>query len=90
MKKSTTDKRPSLYHEQMAEKRSKGAMKVIDETRRIMIQFEDPEGEKVEQKFDLNLGTTHDELQELLNTILENKEKGEYSFFHKNVEIRKS
>ena len=89
MKKAATDKRPSLYHLEMAAKR-KGQIQKIDETRRIMLQFSDAEGEKVEQKYDLPLGTTHEELQELLNTILENKEKGEYTFFHKHVEIRKS
>ena len=70
--------------------KKKGQVQKIDESRRIMIQFSDPEGQKVEQKYDLALGTTHEELQELLNNILDNKEKEEYTFFHKHVEIRKS
>jgi len=68
----------------------KGGVLKIDENKRILIQFSDPEGLKVEEKYDLSLGTTQSDMQELLNTILENKDPQEYTFFHQHVEVRKS
>jgi ribosome assembly protein 4 len=81
--------RLSKYKQRMLDQK-KGQTKVIDENRRILIQFSDPDGNSVEQKYDLALGTTQEDLQVLMNQILENKSSEEYTFYHKHVEIRKS
>lgn len=57
---------------------------------RVIINFRDAKGVELNSKFDISLDTNIKELNELLNTTLnnDNSDNVKYSFFYNNYEIR--
>jgi len=53
----------------------------------ILIQFSDPDGNRSGSELDIPLGTSREQLGQLLNKILENEEENPYSFHVEDSEI---
>lgn len=54
---------------------------------RATIQFVSPQGEEVGGQLELDVGSTTEQLTELINTVLQNEEPFPYSFYFKEEEI---
>jgi len=79
-----TIKKQKIVHAKSQERKE---MDITDTTTRVIVEFATPEGETTGPQLDIPLVSTTKDLNELINTVLNNEEKLPYSFFFDEEEI---